>query len=168
MDEIKEYDSDGEPVFMDNVLESHSRRMLPTALPENNTWSNEEARDFGGYDFVRVSVESHRAFSFLQEKAQAAIWLQDVACRALIQQNAPQRRAIFRLLEHAQYALRGFETRDESQAWLEKLGQKVLSYERTVKKVRSYGGETARGRSVCPLFRCKRRANGICRLRVPP
>ena len=42
--------------------------------------------------------------------------------------------AIFHLLDHARYALRGFETRDEAQAHLSKFGQKVLTYESTVKK----------------------------------
>ena len=37
-------------------------------------------------------------------------------------------------MKDAQYALRGFETRDEAQASLSKFGQKVLTYESTVKK----------------------------------
>ena len=61
--------------------------MLPTNLPEDNTWSNTEAQEFGGYDFVRVSIEAHRAFSFLQEKAQCALWLHNLAGRSLIQQD---------------------------------------------------------------------------------
>ncbi|GMH62424.1 hypothetical protein TrST_g13562 [Triparma strigata] len=128
-----EHDSDGSTTSMTNINAAHSMRMLPTTLPLENEWSNTEAKDFGGYDFVRVSIETHRAFSFLVEKATASLWLHDIAARALTQQDKPHEQAIFRLLEFSSYALRGFETRDEAAAKLAELGQKVLTYERTVK-----------------------------------
>ncbi|GMI17224.1 hypothetical protein TrLO_g1334 [Triparma laevis f. longispina] len=126
-----DYDPDGNIIL--HVNATHSTRMLPTTLPLNNEWSNKDAKEFGGYDFVRVSIETHRAFSFLVEKASAGLWLHNIAARALVQQDQPHEKAVFRLLQLGDYAMRGYETREEAQAKLAEVGQKVLTYERGVK-----------------------------------
>lgn len=51
----------------------------------------------------------------------------------MVQQDQPHEKAVFRLLQLGDYAMRGYETREEAQAKLAEVGQKVLTYERGVK-----------------------------------